>query len=94
MKKRISTARRRASVTRSNENRKINQVRIQLSSALAKVASKVAQFADLEATLAHTQDDREHSEAVVKALAEKLKAAAAEKKELKEELAALGNTVC
>jgi len=44
--------------------------------------------------LAHTQDDREASEAVVEALAEKLKAAAAEKKELKEELAALENTVC
>jgi hypothetical protein len=49
---------------------------------LAEVASKVAQVADLEASLAHTQDDREASEAVVKALAEKLKAAA-EKKELK-----------
>ena len=61
---------------------------------MAEVASKVAQVADLEASLAHTQDDREVSEAVVKALAEKLKAASAEKKELKEELAALENTVC
>ena len=61
---------------------------------MAEVDSKVAQVADLEATLAHTQDDREASEAVVKALAEKLKAAAAEKKELKEELAILENTVC
>jgi hypothetical protein len=49
--------------------RKINQVRVQLSSALAKVASKVAQVADLEATLAHTQDDREASEALVKTFA-------------------------
>ena len=93
-KKRIATARRRSSVTRSNDNRKINQVRVQLSSALAKVASKVAQVSDLEAILAHTQDDREASEALVKIFAEKLKAAAAEKKKLKEELAALENTVC
>ena len=50
--------------------------------------------ADLEAILAHTQDDREVSEALVENLAEKLKAAAVEKKELKEELAALKNTVC
>ena len=61
---------------------------------MAKVASKVAQVADLEAILAHTQDDHEVSEALVKTLAEKLKAAAVEKKELKEELAALENTVC
>ena len=82
------------SVTRSNDNRKTNQVRIQLSSALAKVASKVAQVSDVEAILAHTQDDREASEALVKIFAEKLKAAAAEKKKLKEEQAALENTVC
>ncbi len=44
--------------------------------------------------MAHTQDDREASEALVKTFAEKLKTAAAEKKELKEELAALENTVC
>ena len=43
--------------------------------------------------MAHTQDDREASEAL-KTFAEKLKTAAAEKKELKEELAALENTVC
>jgi predicted nuclease with TOPRIM domain len=61
---------------------------------LAKVASKVAQVSDLEAILAHTQDDREASEALVNIFAEKLKAAAAEKKELKKELAALENTVC
>ena len=61
---------------------------------MAKVASKVAQVSDLEAILAHTQDDREASEALVNIFAEKLKAAAAEKKELKEELAALENTVC
>ena len=61
---------------------------------MAKVASKVAQVSDLEAILAHTQDDREASEALVKIFAEKLKAAAAEKKKLKEELAALENTVC
>ena len=78
----------------SNDNRKTNQVRIQLSSALAKVASKVAQVSDLEAILAHTQDDREASEALVNIFAEKLKVAAAEKKELKKELAALKNTVC
>ena len=71
-----------------------NQVRIQLSSALAKVTSKVAQVADLEVLLAQTQDDREASEVLVNIFAEKLKAAAAEKKELKEELAALENTVC
>ena len=57
-------------------------------------SSKVAQVSDLEATLAHTQDDREASEALVKTFAEKLKTAAAEKKELKEELAILENTVC
>ena len=61
---------------------------------MAKVASKVAQVSDLEAILAHTQDDREASEALVNIFAEKLKAAAAEKKELKKELAALENTVC
>ena len=61
---------------------------------MAEVASKVAQVSDLEAILAHTQDDREASEALVKIFAEKLKAAAAEKKKLKEELAALENTVC
>ena len=44
--------------------------------------------------MAHTQDDREASEALVKTFAEKLKTAAAEKKELKEEIAALENTVC
>ena len=44
--------------------------------------------------MAHTQDDREASEALVKTFAEKLKIAAAEKKELKEKLAALENTVC
>ena len=44
--------------------------------------------------MAHTQDDREASEALVKTFAEKLKIAAAEKKELKQELAALENTVC
>ena len=44
--------------------------------------------------MAHTQDDREASEALVKTFAEQLKIAAAEKKELKEELAALENTVC
>jgi hypothetical protein len=44
---------------------------------LAKVASKVAQVSDLEAILAHTQDDREDSEALVNIFAEKLKAAAA-----------------
>ena len=76
------------------DNRETTEVRILLSSALAEVASKVAQVADLEATLAHTQDDREASEALVKTFAEKLKTAAAEKKELKEELAALENTVC
>ncbi len=81
-------------LSQGNDNLKINQVRVQLSSALAKVASKVAQVADLEATLAHTQDDREASEALVKTFAEKLEIAAAEKKELKEELAALENTVC
>ena len=43
--------------------------------------------------MAHTQDDREASEALVKIFAEKLKTAAAEKKELKEEIAALENTV-
>ena len=86
----LRIARRRS----SNDNRKTNQVRIQLSSALAKVASKVAQVSDLEAILAHTQDDREASEALVNIFAEKLKAAAAEKKELKKELAALENTVC
>ena len=58
------------------------------------VASKVAQVSDLEAILAHTQDDRETSEALVNIFAEKLKVAAAEKKELKKELAALENTVC
>lgn len=61
---------------------------------MAKVTSKVAQVADLEVLLAQTQDDREASEALVNIFAEKLKAAAAEKKELKEELAALENTVC
>ena len=61
---------------------------------MAKVASKVAEVSDLEVILAHTQDDREASEAPVNNFAEKLKAAAAEKKELKEELAALENTVC
>ena len=86
----LRIARRRS----SNDNRKTNQVRIQLSFALAKVASKVAQVSDLEAILAHTQDDREASEALVNIFAEKLKAAAAEKKELKKELAALENTVC
>ena len=69
----LRIARRRS----SNDNRKTNQVRIQLSSALAKVASKVAQVSDLEAILAHTQDDREDSEALVNIFAEKLKAAAA-----------------
>jgi len=44
--------------------------------------------------LAHTQDDREASEALVNIFAEKIKAAAAEKKELKKELAALENTAC
>ena len=61
---------------------------------MAKVASKVAQVSDLEAILAHTQDDHEASEALVNIFAEKLKAAAAEKKELKKELAALENTIC
>ena len=61
---------------------------------MAKVASKVAQVSDLEAILAHTQDDREASEALVNIFAEKIKAAAAEKKELKKELAALEYTVC
>jgi hypothetical protein len=61
---------------------------------LAEVDSKVAQVSDLEAILAHTQDDREASEALVNIFAEKLKAAAAEMKELKEELAILENTVC
>lgn len=61
---------------------------------MAKVALKVAQVADLEALLAQTQDDRDASEAVAKVLAEKLKTAAAEKKELKDELAILENTVC
>ena len=41
----LRIARRRS----SNDNRKTNQVRIQLSSVLAKVASKVAQVSDLEA---------------------------------------------
>ena len=75
----LRIARRRS----SDDNRKTKQVRIQLSSALAKVASKVAQVSDLEAILAHTQDDREASDALVNIFAEKLKAAAAEKKELK-----------
>ena len=44
--------------------------------------------------MAHTQDDREASEALVKTFAEKLKTAAAEKKGLKKEIAALENTVC
>ena len=44
--------------------------------------------------MAHTQDDREASEALVKTFAEKFKTAAAEKKELKEKLAAFENTVC
>ena len=44
--------------------------------------------------MAHTQDDHEASEAPVNIFAEKLKAAAAEKKELKKELAALENTAC
>ncbi len=61
---------------------------------MAEVDSKVAQVSDLEAILAHTQDDREASEALVNIFAEKLKAAAAEMKELKEELAILENTVC
>jgi hypothetical protein len=61
---------------------------------LADAASKVAQIVKLEDNLAQTQDDRDASAAAIEALAEKLKAQTKEKKKLKEELAALENTVC
>ena len=62
---------------------------------MVEVASKVAQVANLEAVLTQIQDDHKASEAVVQAFAAKLKDAAAEKKEFKEELAAImENTVC